>query len=191
MRRFDLRIVMFVTVFALVAPYAGSTILIVKNLGELAREADAIVVGRVTGAESRWGNGQSIIWTHHSMRVEETWKGDLTGEIVVSEIGGTVGTKSQFLCGAPSYRAGDHVLLFLKRDAGGLLRTYGWLQGRFDLAADSAHLGAWLVTPSFRHVIDGFVPASEVRDGGSVDLDRFRNQVIDLVHSPARRGEGR
>ena len=66
---------------ALVAAPAGSTILIKKDLAELAREAELVIVARVQANACAWNPEGTLIWTTTTLAVSESWKGTAAGTI--------------------------------------------------------------------------------------------------------------
>ena len=158
------------------ADSSQATILIKKNLGQLAAESELIVVGRVTAKTSNWHDG--LILTHHTFEVERCLKGKATGQLVVTEIGGTVGDMTMRVESAPTYAVGQRVVLTLKKDVKGFLRTHGWIQGRFFVARNPAtELDMVRLDPGLAHVTSSwFGPRAR-----TCELEDFCDTLTELV----------
>ncbi len=103
---------------------AGATTWIVPEKEEMLDTADAVVLGTVSGVRSVQAFDGSQIQTEITLRVHEGFKGAVAGdEIVIREVGGTVGDARQWVFGAPEYHLGETVLSYLKVDAQGAMRT--------------------------------------------------------------------
>ncbi len=171
---------------ALAFPVVGvnATDVIPKDLRELSREAEAIVRARVIETRAAWNADRTLIWTANLVRIEETWKGSVTGFLSVVEPGGAVGDSGMVVAGAPRYQPGEDVVLFLRRDVLGQWRTHGWHQGRFTVGRDSA--GRAVAVPPCRAVIAAYFP--EPDSARAIDLDLLRRRVRDLAVAPAGGG---
>ena len=153
------------------SPIAGTT-LERKNLGQLSAEAEAIVVARVLSNACAWDAPRRLIWTETTLLVTESWKGSLTGRVLVKEPGGEVPPVGQRVPGMARYRPGDTVVVFLKKDVLGQWRTHGCIQGMFRVVRkDGRRFPAQAA--GMRHVVAGFV-------GRDMDLVGFRRRVLGL-----------
>ncbi|MGH9710236.1 MAG: hypothetical protein ACRD37_06795, partial [Candidatus Acidiferrales bacterium] len=85
-----------------------------------------------------WRDGE--IWTVTSFRVLENWKGDSPQEIQVWMIGGRAGPVTSYVPGAPRFRVGEEVILFLEptasRTFAGALSIIAWGEGTFRIHRD-------------------------------------------------------
>jgi hypothetical protein len=104
----------------------------------LAREADAVVRGTVSSATPRWAPDGRHIRTHVSLRRVATWRGAPPAEIAVDVPGGAVGDVAQVVSGAPSFQAGEEVVVFLRASGAGRWRVLGLALGKFRVEAGSA-----------------------------------------------------
>jgi hypothetical protein len=130
----------------LVTARLQATVLVPASIGELAREAGAIVRGRVLAAEPRFTPDRRAIETLVTVDVEETLKGSLGATVQFLVPGGTLGRYRSILVGAPAFTPGQHVVVFLGWHGPSYPYVLGLGQGVFQLRADGAN--AWLVTPS-------------------------------------------
>lgn len=167
---------------------ADSTIIIRKDLLDLVRESEAIVLARVVSNTAAWDADRRFIWTWTTLDVVETWKGAAAGRIALREPGGEVGPTGMRVAGTPKYAVGEEVVVFLRRDAHGALRTHGWTQGRFSVAADDAFGGALIARASHPHVLAGRFDEDARRGPLGVDYVAFRSKVRLLVAVVATEG---
>ncbi|MDD9935217.1 MAG: hypothetical protein OXT09_16520 [Myxococcales bacterium] len=112
---------------------ADATVVRHLELEELVLHADAIVHGTVRRAGSQGAApGNRLPHTVAQVAVHEWIAGDgPTSTLLVREPGAIAGDRRIALHGAPRYREGDEVVLFLVRDRGGHYRTLGMAQGCF------------------------------------------------------------
>ena len=138
---------------------AGATVLVPMSDADLVRTSHLIVVGHVRRIETRELRDGRLL-TEVALAVEQTLKGRLrTGKIVVTSPGGRIGERSVQVYGAPSFAAGERVLVFLKRTPEGRLRTNALALGKYHLdrasvavplarrtepRLDARHLGAFV-----------------------------------------------
>jgi len=122
---------------ALLLPAAFAAAATVIELGEreLVARAQAIVIGEVIGASSRY-RGDYIV-TDFTVRLERTaLKGDLAGGqiMTLTELGGEVDGLGMQVSGVPQYRIGERVAVFADARSDGSYRTLGLWQGKFRIA---------------------------------------------------------
>jgi hypothetical protein len=156
---------LILAVISLLLPGAvAASTLIPRTLEELSERAEVIVVGTVAEQEARFNDERTLILTHTTIDVQETIAGPPAAVLELSEYGGRVGQQGFAVPGMPRYKEGQQVLLFLCRDALGLLRTCGATQGRM------------LV----RTLEDGSTRASGAMAGQPVDepLELLRRRVL-------------
>ena len=112
------------------SPLAATTYVLVPD-HLLADQADVIAQVEVAGSEVVVDD--SGIWTRYTGRITELIRGDATSaRLVFSVIGGDApGGASLRVFGAPEFRRGEEVLLFLGRVRGGRLQVLHLLQGVF------------------------------------------------------------
>lgn len=140
------RILCCLTVVVLCSLRANATVLIPADLGELARDAGAIVRGRVAATETRWSAGRRAIETVVTIDVEESLKGSLGRTVQFIVPGGTLGRYRSLFVGAPQFVAEERVVVFLGWRGPGYAYLLGLGQGVFRIAWDVSRSGA-LVSP--------------------------------------------
>jgi len=101
--------------------------------------ARAIITGKVLQIESAIDERQDRIYTYITVRVSDVIKGQITDrQIVLKEPGGVVGNRISVVYGAPEFKLGEKVLLYLGTYDDGSLRTYQLFLGKFSIAKDEA-----------------------------------------------------
>ncbi|HYP25476.1 MAG TPA: matrixin family metalloprotease [Blastocatellia bacterium] len=101
---------------------------------ELITSSRVILIGEVKSAKARWDSDRQNIYTYVKVRVSEVIKGQVQSErIVFKQLGGAVGDESSVIFGAPEYKAGQQVLLFLNTDDEGSLRVAHLFMGKYDI----------------------------------------------------------
>jgi hypothetical protein len=133
-RRRFLWIIFLAGLSALIALAANATTLARLRFEELAQQSTAVARLRCLGTESRWDRGE--IWTETRFEVLEREKGLLPRIITVRMLGGTIGHVHSRVDGAPAFRPGEDVYLFLWGRPGEPYSVLGWTQGTFRIARD-------------------------------------------------------
>jgi hypothetical protein len=131
---------------AALVPRVSATVLLPGDLGDIARSATAIVRATVVGVRSEWADGRRRIETIVTLQVSETFKGDMRGLLSVKVPGGMMGRYRSVTVGAPSFRQGEEVVLFLGASPPALPYVIGLGQGVFRVQRD-VRTGSASVTP--------------------------------------------
>ena len=119
----------------LISAAARATTLVRLRFPDLVHYASAIARVRCVGADIRVENGE--IFTDTRFHVLETEKGQLPAQIVVRQPGGTYQHLHSHVEGAPEFRMGEEVYLFLWGRPGRQFFVLGWSQGTFRLHRDA------------------------------------------------------
>src|SRR5829696_6563593 len=127
------------------ASTARATMLVPADLGELSREAHAIVRGRVASLEARWTDDRGTIETIVTLEVEGYIKGALGATLRFRTPGGDLGRYRSIIVGAPQFAVDEHVVVFLGVRGPTVPHVLGLSQGVFRLARGDD--GGWMVTP--------------------------------------------
>ena len=106
------------------------------SLGDLVTGARAIVHGHVVAIEPRWADGHRQIETLVTVRAEDYLKGDLGGEVTFKVPGGQMGPYRRVVVGAPTFREGDEVVVFLNAQGPAVPWISGLNQGVFRVCAE-------------------------------------------------------
>lgn len=116
---------------------ARATVMVELALEDMIRDADAVVRGVVERSSVRMDlrTGQLEPWTVTRLRTNAWLKSSSRApeaEIVeIEELGGVWNGGGSWIDGTPRYRVNEEVVVILKRDAEGHLRTLGMVQGKF------------------------------------------------------------
>jgi hypothetical protein len=132
-------------VVTLLAAQAGATTLVPADLGELARDAGAIIRGRVTATAVQWTGDRRSIETVVTIETEATLKGSLGPSVRFIVPGGTLGRYRRIFVGAPEFIEGQQVVVFLGWRGPSVPYLLGLGQGVFRIEPDRD--GGSLVTP--------------------------------------------
>lgn len=107
----------------LVPSAARPSTFLATSVEETARDADAVVRGKVLRTSSRWVGGRIV--TDAEIAVASAWKGAPGERVVVTVPGGTVGDVAQRVDAAPTFTQGEEVVVFASRAR----RGTGWRVG--------------------------------------------------------------
>jgi molybdopterin-binding protein len=91
------------------------SLMIELNPDQLVRDAELIVDGKVTHVISYWNDEGTVIHSRADIEIDDVLKGDSLSSIQVEYPGGIVGDIGMRETGAPSFTAGEEVILFLKK----------------------------------------------------------------------------
>lgn len=138
------------------SPAAASTV-VGLDLTALTGGSDAVVHAKVIRVQSRWTADRRMIVTDVELEVVDTLKGSPAGTVHLQQPGGVVGDVGQHVAGAPVFRQGEEVVVFLERALAGRFGVTGLSQGKFrvERSADGRSLlavpedtrGALLIDP--------------------------------------------
>ena len=168
--------VLFLIGLALIAVVAQATTLVRLRFQDLVHYSYSIARVRCMHAESRMENGE--IWTDISFRVLTHNKGYLPEEIVVRQPGGKFQHLHSHVEGAPEFRPGEEVYLFLSGQPGRQFLIVGWAQGTFRIHRDLRSGGETVTQDSAETPV--FDPASEsfTKTGvKNLSIDVFEQRV--------------
>ena len=117
---------------------AKATSVIPISDAELYRRADLVLHGIVLSsevAEDRLGRPETI----SVIRPLATFKGGVSGDLVIHQLGGTLPDGRFFkMWGAPEYKPGREVVVFAIARPGGDFETAEMLLGKFEVSQDEA-----------------------------------------------------
>ena len=118
-----------------------ATVMVEVDLDTMARDAVAIVHGRVAHRSTHLAltNGRDPEpYTVVTLVADEWLKGPGGGEVVLREMGGEYGRGGRAgvtVSGSPRYEVGEEVIVFVERDRVDprFYRTFGMVQGKFQV----------------------------------------------------------
>jgi len=128
-----------------VSVVADATVLVPATLDDLAREAGAIIRGRVVAVDAHVTQNRREIDTVVTLSAEASLKGSLGPTVQFVVPGGTVGRYRRVFVGAPEFAVGQRAIVFLGWRGPSYPYLIGFSQGVYRIHADDK--GASLVTP--------------------------------------------
>jgi hypothetical protein len=184
MRRFGLLALL------LIAPVAlRATVIVPIEFRELVTTTPVIVHGHVTDVRSALVDGRRSVETFVTIAADEYLKGDLGSHVTFRVPGGEVGRYRTIFVGAPAFRTGEEVVLFLKTASSALPFIAGLNQGAYRVVADRQTGRRMVITPIVMGR-DSIEPEPIVR--GSLTrrpmaIETFRDTVRDVIAKGAVR----
>jgi hypothetical protein len=160
-----------------------ATVLIPIEFRELVAVSSVIVHGRVTDVHGEWTDGRRSVETLVTVSASEYLKGDLGSAFTIHVPGGQLGRFRTVFVGAPEFRAGDEVVLFLRAS-----RIIGLSQGAFRVIPDAQSGRPTVVSPIVMSINPDTAEAVVRGDARRkpVALDAFRDVVRQVLTGAAR-----
>ena len=142
MRRF-----VSVTAFVILSVALQATVLVPIEFRELVSTAPVIVHGRVVDVRSAFVDGRQSVETFVTVEASEYLKGQLGAHVTIRIPGGQLGRYRTVFVGAPEFRPGDELVLFLKTPRASLPHIIGLSQGAFRVHPDPRTGQRMVTTP--------------------------------------------
>jgi hypothetical protein len=173
---------------ALAVPAAHAAIAQAATFDEKVDNSAAIILGKCVKTEAKFDPSGRWIVTYATFAVEQSMKGDASGQLTVVTPGGTVNGIHQETIGVPTFQAGDEHVVFLRNTRLGPSPLY-FDQGTYNVAAGDH--GEKLIVPMPSNVIHidsqramAVAPADEPRT-----LAAFKSAVSESMRGTQRRLE--
>jgi hypothetical protein len=151
---------------------AGATTLIRAGLDELVTRSETVVMGKVVAVASRWNSDHTFILSDVTFAPSERVKGQATGPLTFTVMGGTVGSRTALIIGGAELVPGRSYVLFLGREdlpgAAQALTVRDLCQGVFEVTTQRGALRA--VSQASRHPLLPDVRGSNAAPGGTEGL---------------------
>jgi hypothetical protein len=168
--------VLFLIGLALIAAVAQATTLVRLRFQDLVHYSYSIARVRCTRTEPRMESGE--IWTDTTFRVLSHNKGYLPEEIVVRQPGGKFQHLHSRVEGAPEFRPGEEVYLFLSAHPSGQYLIVGWAQGTFRIHRDLRSGGETLTQDSAETPVFDPATSSFTKTGvKNLSVDAFEQRI--------------
>lgn len=107
------------------------------SVGDLTRQAELVIVGKVAGIRSEWNDNRTRIQSRVTVAVSQVIKGDGAGSaITIVTPGGEVDGVGELYTDMPTFRQEEDVLVFARKDSQGNLRVAAGQQGKISLHMD-------------------------------------------------------
>ena len=102
----------------------------------LARQADVVVVGKVSRVASAWNEDKSRIVTTVTVEVDQQVKGAGASAITLVTPGGEVDGVGELYSHTAQFKKDEEVVVFAQKDARGRFRVVAGEQGKLTVKAD-------------------------------------------------------
>jgi len=169
--------------------FAEATVVLPLDFRQLTGKATAIARGRVVALTPQWATDGRGIETIVTVQVTSYLKGDFGPQMTFRVPGGKMGRFRAVTVGAPVFREGEEVIVFLGADGPAIPRIVGFNQGVYRVAVDPAS-GVRVVTPPLLSS-DVTAPTPIVRGDPSrkpIPLEQFEARVRSMLErDPADR----
>ena len=162
-----------------------ATLIVPADLGELSRDARAIVRGRVAALDAQWTEDRGTIETIVTLEVEHYIKGAFGPTLRFRVPGGDLGRFRSIVVGAPEFAVDERVVVFLGARGPSVPYVLGLSQGVFRVVRAGDHAGWFVTPPAMLPATAGAVPI--VRGDPSrraLPLDDFEQRVRALAGGP-------
>jgi hypothetical protein len=137
----------FVVALCVLGPLlAEATVVLPLDFRQLTGKATAIARGRVVALTPQWAINGRGIETIVTVQVANYLKGDFGPQMTFRVPGGKMGRFRAVTVGAPVFREGEEVIVFLGADGPAIPHIVGFNQGVYRVAVDRAS-GVRVVTP--------------------------------------------
>lgn len=168
-----------------------ATVMVEFALEDMIRDADAVVRGVVERSSVRMDlrTGQLEPWTITRVRTSAWLKSSSRapqGDIVeVEELGGVWNGGGSWIDGTPRYRVNEEVVVLLKRDREGHLRTHGMVQGKFVVLRGAPGVATVMVrdlsSVGFARWVDGQMTIAQRTADPAMDFEHFAALVRQMA----------
>jgi hypothetical protein len=156
--------------FLFVTSFSYATTVQRLGLDDLVKKAHTIVVGRVSSSRTYWSADRKLILTNYTIQVDESIKGQASGAVEVTTIGGKIGNRELMVSGMPSFVTGENAVVFIET-SGAYQTVVGLGQGKFTVTnGEVVNAVGDLSFPDGR-------PGTPVR----MPLQTFKNQIRTIL----------
>ena len=172
----------------------STTVLVPADLPELARAATLIAYGRIVAVQARVAADTRRIEREVTFGVVDCYKGDLGRTVTFTVPGGRLGHYRTVMVGAPEFREGEEVVLFLTTTAPDALHLVGLAQGVFRVVPDTRTGQRLVVSPVLVRggSVRGAVPIERGDPARApLQLEAFAAEVRRAIEPGPRRSPGR
>ena len=168
-------------------PALSATVLIPAEFREIVSGSQIIVYGRVSEVRAEWLDGRRRIESVITLDASSFYRGTASRSVTFRVPGGQIGRYKSVTVGAPEFKAGDEVVLFLKAQGPSVPQVFGLNQGVFRVKVDERTGRRTVMEPII--MPRGTVPQRVVRgarDRQPLPLDQFAAQVRTVLQGGNR-----
>lgn len=178
------RVLLALTLAVTLGARADATTFVRMDANDLARASDAALIGTVQRVRAADATTTEVV-----IAPEQIVLGTLpSGPVTLREAGGGGSGKRQRLFGAPRYRVGERVLVFVRHGRDGALHTTALAMGKYSLSV--AHDGSEQATRDFGDEVLVIDPGSGARQIGGAEAPQRLATVLQRMRQgkawPAR-----
>ena len=123
----------------------SATVIVPSDFGEMVTGSQVVVHGRVTDVRSQMVGDRRTIESVVTVSVQDAIKGEAGSTVYVRVPGGVVGRYRRFMVGAPVFKPGEEVVLFLTGRPPSIPMPFGLSQGVYRVSRGTD--GRAMVTP--------------------------------------------
>ena len=178
------RVITFVILLWL-AQDVRATVLLPADFREVVAGSQIIVYGRVADVRPEWSDDRTRIDTLVTLDAGSYLKGGPGDHVTFRVPGGQIGRYKNVMVGAPEFRQGEEVVLFLSAAGPSIAHVFGLNQGVYRVRVD-ARTGRRLVVPPVL-MASGDAPQAIVRGDRTrqpLPLDSFAASVRTAMVGP-------
>lgn len=182
-----MRLAASIALLLLFAPSLSATVILPAEFREIVTGSQIIVYGRISDVHAEWTDGRRRIESVVTVQPSDFYRGTPSPTVTFRVPGGQIGRYKSVTVGAPEFRSGDEVVLFLKSQGPAVPQIFGLNQGVFRVRVD-ARTGRRLVTLPIV-TARGAQPEPVVRgarDRRPLPLEQFATQVRTMLQGGAR-----
>jgi hypothetical protein len=119
---------------------AHATTVVPPTFEQLADSADLVFIGKAVASRGKWEavGANRVISTTVDFEAEEVLKGNADKNISLRFLGGTVDDVRMEVVGVPRFKAGDRVVLFVRRNGQQFCPIVGVFHGKFGVRKEEA-----------------------------------------------------
>lgn len=178
-------VIFLVLIFLISASLSIHASVVVKmTFDKIVSDADIILSGRVTQVQAKREQnphtGKNSVYTYISIESEQVFRGSFKGTSYTFKIlGGAIPGEptGEMLTGAPEFKPGQEVFLFLKNDNTLYCPVVGLSQGRFNLRTDPK-TGYRMVYDNYNNPITGsFISDTAGGSKDAITYEQFKAMV--------------
>jgi hypothetical protein len=132
-----MRILAILTALALSASTLSATVVLPAEFSEVVTGSQIIVYGRIADVRPEWTDGRRRIETVVTVEAASFLRGTPTATVSFRVPGGQIGRLKSITVGAPEFRAGEEVVLFLRSQGPSMPQVFGLHQGVYRVKLDA------------------------------------------------------
>jgi hypothetical protein len=168
-------------------PALSATVLVPAEFREIVSGSQIIVHGRISDIRAEWIDGRRRIESVITLDASSFYRGTSARTVTFRVPGGQIGHYKSVTVGAPEFKAGDEVVLFLKAQGPSVPKVFGLNQGVFRVQVDQRTGRRTVMQPIL--TASGAAPQRVVRgarDRQPLPLDQFATQIRSALQGGAR-----